>query len=62
MMADGDGPRLHSPATARKSVQLPDRQNTATRPAIEAAMAANSQLKRRFSRLITISSRRGLPL
>lgn len=62
MMVDGDDPILHSPATATKSVQVPDRQNIATTPAIDAAMAASSQLKRRFPRLITISSRRDLPL
>ena len=33
MMVDSDGPRLHSPATATKSVQVPDRENIATTPA-----------------------------
>ncbi|MDN3905803.1 hypothetical protein [Arthrobacter sp. YD2] len=56
MIVDGDGPILHFPATATKSVQVPDRQNIATMPAIDVAMAASSQLKRRFPRLITISS------
>jgi hypothetical protein len=42
MMVDSDGPRLHSPATAPKSVQVPDRENIATTPALTAAMAASS--------------------
>ncbi len=56
MMVDGEGPGLHSPATATKSVQVPARQNIVTTPAIDAAMAAYSHLKRHFPRLITISS------
>ena len=59
---DDDDPRLHSPATATKSVQVPDRENIVATPAIAAAMAASSHLKRRLPRLITIPSRRGLQL
>ena len=62
MMVDGDDPTLHSPAAATKSVQVPHRQNTATMPAIDAPMAASSQLRRRFPRLTTILSCRHLPL
>ena len=62
IMVDGDDPRLHSRAMSTKSIQVPDRQKITATPAIDAAMAATSQLKRRFPRLITISSRRGLQL
>ena len=62
MMVDGDDPTLHSPAAATKSVQVPNRQNTATTPANDAPMAASSQLRRRFPRLTTILSCRHLPL
>ena len=48
MMVNGDDSSLHSPATETKSVQVPDRQNTATMPAIAAPMAASGPLKRRF--------------
>ena len=58
-----------SPIVAPPYVEKPHRQapkeyrqddgGRRPKPAIDAAMAASSQLKRRFPRLITISSRRG---